>query len=81
MRLLLYFLFLIPGDTCRETYLKKIMENHDGVDFFLVVKAKDQHKKTKGIVLSCHELSENLKKQSSKINSKVISKIKEGKYN
>ena len=80
INLLFCILLLLPKDTCKESYIRKIMENHDGVDFFLVVKAKDQDKKIKTIVLSCFELSENLKKQSCKINKKILSKIYDDKF-
>jgi hypothetical protein len=54
--------FLIPNDTCREAYLKEIIHNSKGVDYFLVVKANPVDDKEKYIVLSCSELLSNLKK-------------------
>lgn len=80
MKLLLYILLLLPGDTCRENYLKEILHNSNGVDYFLVVKAKPQGEKITCIVLSRIELSDNLKKESRSIDDKIISKIKDGQF-
>lgn len=77
MILLFYMFFLIPNDTCREAYLKEIIHNSKGVDYFLVVKANPVDDKEKYIVLSCSELLSNLKKEYFVSEDSIIRKIKD----
>lgn len=77
MKILFYLFFLTYGDTCREAYLREVLQNTKGVDYFLVVKATPRVDKEKYIVLSCSELLSNLKKESFLTEDSIIKKIKD----
>jgi len=77
MKILFYLFFLTYGDTCREAYLREVLQNTKGVDYFLVVKATRRVDKEKYIVLSCSELLSNLKKEYFVSEDSIIRKIKD----
>jgi hypothetical protein len=79
MNYLIYLLFFIPSDSCRDVYLSTILKTPIEHEYYLVVKTENEGVKY-SVVLSNVDLYHNLKMGSKKIDSNVIRQIRGGEF-
>jgi hypothetical protein len=74
MTYLLYFLLLLPKDSCHLKYLNEILKTPTEKDYFLTVKAK-KNSRDITLVLTNVELVQNLRRNGLTLNQDIKKKI------